>query len=316
MTAFRRPLVLLAAASLLAAWAPSPARGQSCVGGCRPLRLGAEATTIATNSLLGGLTAGALRKARGGSFREGFVRGLGGGALTYVGKRVAAERIGGAGLVGRQVAAVGGSITRNAADGVPVLDRMLLPLGPLHLYVHSAGGTRVTARVDVANVLATAFVAQQDGAKIDWSESLSAGAPVFQRTVYRSEVEWEAMQVAGVVVLRRDPATCGIGQANVAPCAVRQQVPVPAGHVAHERVHVLQYDQAFLLWGAPAEDRLLGRERRGLGRWLDLGLAVPLWTAANLAVPYRARPWESEASFLSGTEPEDPPLSGQGAGAP
>jgi hypothetical protein len=64
----------------------------------------ADFTVLSGNVLVSAVSAGAVQKARGGSFRDGFARGAAGGAGVFAGKRIAAARWAGAGLVGRQVA--------------------------------------------------------------------------------------------------------------------------------------------------------------------------------------------------------------------
>ena len=89
---------------------------------------------LSLNALLGGLTAGIVSHLQDGSFRDGFVGGAMGGGVAYVGKRIAAARFSGAGFLGREVTAVGGSMARNASLGVGVLDTLVLPIGPLRAF--------------------------------------------------------------------------------------------------------------------------------------------------------------------------------------
>ncbi len=88
-----------------------------------------EFAILSGNAVLSGVTAGVVQKLRGGSFRDGFVRGLTGGGVIYLGKRVAAERFSGAGLLGREVASLGTSMVRNASEGYGLLDDVVLPVG-------------------------------------------------------------------------------------------------------------------------------------------------------------------------------------------
>jgi hypothetical protein len=76
--------------------------------------------------------------------------------------------------------------------------------------------------------------------------------------------------------------------------------------LAHERVHVLQYDFALAAWGEPAEAWLLAPLPGGarLDRYLDFGLPLLPWAAANLVIPHDYRPWEQEADYLTGVRPE------------
>ena len=284
---------------LLGAAAPLAGQGGCDPGfdpGCGPARrsgVGEHAATAAANAALGGLTAGVLRRVRGGSFREGFWAGAAGGALVYAGKRVAVQRWDGAGLLGRELAAVGASVTWNASSGRGAFDRVMLPVGPVRLYLRADSGLRVTPKLDVAAVVATAVVATRPRTGVDWGESLSSGALVFRRLDPDGTVEWEGAQVAGVVVIRERPSFVPHDGAE----------PSPDDALAHERVHVLQQDQVYLLWGAPLEDALVRGSRRGqaIRRHLDFGTDVLLLGVGVAAIDYGSRPWEREAYFLSGT---------------
>jgi hypothetical protein len=290
-------VLLLATAAPLAGQAGcDPGFDPGCVPASpapRRAGVGEHAATAAVNAALGGLTAGVLRRARGGSFREGFLAGAAGGALVYAGKRVAVERWDGAGLLGRELAAVGASVTWNASSGRGAFDQVMLPVGPVRLYVRADSGLRVTPKLDVAAVVATAVIATRPRTGLDWGESLSSGALVFRRRDPGGELDWEGAQVAGVVVIRERP--------SFVPHDAGE--PTPEDALAHERVHVLQQDQVYLLWGAPLEDALVRGSRRGqaIHRHLDFGADVLLLGVGVAALDYGSRPWEREAYFLSGT---------------
>lgn len=288
---------LLAALVALLVAAPLPAQMPTRPDGPDdPPRWHGEALTLGVNAVLGGLTSGVLRHARGGRFRDGFAAGAAGGALTYGGKRLAAERFFGAGLLGRQAAAVGSSVTHNAARGDPALGRVVLPLGPVRVYLLD-GGRSARARLDLASTVMTAAAALHPDNRFDAEASLSAGAPVFQRVASAREAGWNGLQAAGVILVRHNPGDPSPGRAE------EDRVSATA---AHERIHVLQYDQTFLLWAAPVERWALSQRgwTRTLNRHVDLGLHVPVWAALNTLVRYEDRPWEREAFFLSRTGPE------------
>lgn len=257
-----------------------------------------EVSTATLNALLGGVAAGAVRALRGGSFRDGFVGGAAGGALVYAGKRVAVERWHGAGLAGRQVAALGTSVIRNTADGRAPLERVVLPLGIGRVYVTTGPRPSVQPRLDLATTVAVAYQALQPGSVLDLSRSVSAGAPVFR--VYDDDLEWQGYQLGGVVLLRYGTAYRGM-EADMPP-----DVRVPLERAAaHERVHVLQTDQAFLLVSAPAEDWLLDRTpaTARIHRWIDPAMAVAVLYLPELLIPYESRPWEREADFMARLPP-------------
>lgn len=246
--------------------------------------------TAAINVALGGLSAGGLRILRGGSLREGLesgIAGAAGGALVYAGKRVAVQRWGGAGFVGREVAAVGSSVVWNASAGRGMVDRLVLPVGPVRLYVALDEGVRVTPKLDVSSTVAIAFASLNGG--IDWERSVSAGAPVFRRTVPYAQAEVIGQQAAGVITYRDRLGRGEPGESSLET-------------LAHEQVHVIQRDQSFLFWSEPAEEALFGATPAGrvLRLHLDVGFDVVAKLLVKQVVDYETRPWEREAHLLSG----------------
>jgi hypothetical protein len=236
-----------------------------------------EARTAGINALLGGITTAATRAVRGERVLDGFLAGLVGGGMIYAGKRIAVEDFRGAGLLGREVASVGGSVIRNTLAGAGPFEEVVLPLGPVRLYISRDG---VTPRVDAATVVTAAAFAVAYDARLDVRESVSAGALVF-----RGEGPMPGMSSAGALMVWRD-------------------MPADQGPrlLAHERVHVLQYDQAFLSWGEGPERRLTGLlpARSGVLDYVDTGaFVVSLRTALALMIPYAARPWEQEAYLMA-----------------
>jgi hypothetical protein len=232
--------------------------------------------------LIGATMAALVRGVRGEPILRGVYEGAAGGAAMYAGKRVAAAPVSGAGILGRPVSAIGASMVRNSSLGLPVLSRFVLPLGLVRLYIAPGDEDPVHARLDLAGTLATAYAAFDIDLRFDLEATLSAGAPVFvqQRGV------GEARSGAGIVWLTNPGHTDAYGKI-----------------FGHERVHVLQYDAGFIAAGEPVErwifSRMPGGER--LGRYVDLGLNLPAWWMLGQLIPYKDRPWEREAYFLSGT---------------
>jgi hypothetical protein len=258
-----------------------------------------ELAVLGGNALLGGLSAGVIHRLRGGDFSEAFVRGLAGGAVVYGGKRIAVERFGGAGLVGRQVAAVGASMTRNAADGLAPAERLMLPVGPLWVQLQGER-PRVSARVDLVSTGWLISGILDRDLRFDAGMSLSAGAHVFVadgRVIVPDRRHEEGDD-------QLHPHAHGITMPGFMALA---GVPAFGRHVArqvfqHERVHVLQMDQLHIGVTGPIEARLIpalpvvGR----YGRYFDINLSGAL--LGVLAGPFGEhlrRPWETEAIFLS-----------------
>jgi hypothetical protein len=281
-----RVSVLLCLSILVSSQAAAQCRAPSCPPGTST---GALVETAAINMVLGGVTSGGLRILRGGSLREGLASGIAGaagGALVYAGKRVAVQRWDGAGLVGREVAAVGSSVVWNASAGRGAVDRVVLPIGPVRLYVAPTDGFRVTPKLDLSSTVAIA-VATVNG-RIDWERSVSTGAPVFHRTEPYGREQVRAQHAAGVITYGDPLGRSDLSEGDLHP-------------VAHEQVHVIQRDQSFLFWSEPAEEALLGSTRAGraLRRHLDVGFDVVASALVKQVIDYELRPWEREAYLLS-----------------
>lgn len=243
-----------------------------------------HAAFLGGNALLAGVSAGILQELRGGSFSDAFARAALGGAVAYAGRRIAVERFDGAGLLGRQVSALGLSVARNAGEGRGSLERLMLPLGPVRVYVDRAAGT-VRPKLDLAGTFALAHVALQNETDFDLWASLSAGAPVFDipgRALISDGSPVSGAEYTGTIMLSGAPDGGG-------------------GTFAHERVHVLQEDFVFLLFSDPVEERLakLTSWTERLYGWLDFNVLGP--AAGNIAealISYDDRPAEVEAAFL------------------
>jgi hypothetical protein len=285
--AFLLALLLIRPAPLLAQYGNEPWRVETYDAP----RWAAHAGALGVNALVGGATAGTVRWLRGGSFGDAFFRGMAGGAGTYAGKVIAAGNREGAGLVGRQVAAVGSSVSRNAADGLGTFDLLSLPVGPLR--VHLGPGERGHARVtvDLLSVGWIAYAALEPALRFDPGATLSAGAPVWaadeQRMFWgRERMEIRGFAPAGAIFVRRsvyDP-----------PAALREIA-------AHERVHVIQHDHLHLTLIDPLERWALGRwnATRAALRYVEPGLNVWIASMAGVPIPYQHSPWEIEARFLA-----------------
>ncbi len=260
-----------------------------------------EFAILSGNALLSGVTAGVTQKLRGGSFREGFLRGLLGGGVIYLGKRVAAEHFSGSGLVGREVASVGTSMVRNAGEGVGVLDNVVLPLGIVRLYRERAGSGpgdaaaqwprhRVRVRLDAFATGWLLYAATQPQLHFDAGTSLSMGAPVFKtdnKVMASSELRSGGFAKDGVILLSDVPFW--------GPVFAQRSLH-------HEMEHVIQDDQLFGTWIRPAQATLFRRLPGGrvFDGWVDLDFSNELLDLLSNAVPqHDVRPWELEAVYLS-----------------
>jgi hypothetical protein len=250
-----------------------------------------ELAAAGANALLGGISGGVMLKVRGGSFGDGFLRGLAGGTVVYTGKRVAAERFGGAGLVGREIAAIGSSMVRNAGDGIGVLDRAVLPIGPARLYVQR-GGERLRIRPDLTALGWMISGIAESELRFDAARSISSGAVVFvtdNRILVSGDDSVHASGIveSGVMYLADIPAF-GRDYSRLA--------------FQHERIHVIQNDQIFLTMTDPVEDALMSRIPflKRTVPWVDINLSSTFINAIGSRIPkHLERPWETEAIFFS-----------------
>lgn len=252
-----------------------------------PTRSPGHLLALGVNGALGGLTAGIAQAWQGASFWKGFVRGAAGGSVAYSGKWTSSQVFFGSGFLGREVAAVGASMVINASEGLALLDRVVLPVGPVRLYVDRAAPAPLRARLDLPGAISTVYTAAQGDTELDWASTLSSGAPVFTTTGERS---WLARHAAGVITVR---------DRQLSPETRREEMGTA---LRHERIHLVQYDFSAIVWGEPAERWLLTRAPYGvtLHRHATLGVDQALWGGIRFFIPYDQQPWEWEARLFTG----------------
>ena len=294
-------MTVRAAPWLLATAFAAPPLSAQCLAGADPAgvecrepapRWTGELATASANAAIGGLTAGLVAAVRGRDFADAFTRGALGGLASYVGKRLAAERFSGAGLLGREIGAVGASMTRNAAEGRGLLDLIVLPIGPVRLALDRGSGERISlgAKLDLTAAGWIVYGVAEPGLELDWADSFSAGTAVFRTR-------------GTIMKLRGGGLAAGLTNAGVVYAADVAAFgrSFAARSVAHERVHVIQEDQLFTIWTDPLEDWAV--DRLGVGaanRYVDLNLSTELLELLGRAIAdHGARPWELEAIFLA-----------------
>ena len=255
-------------------------------------------TILGANGLLGGVTAGIAQELRGGSFTDGFTRGFLGGSIVYAGKRVAVEHFAGAGLLGRTVAAAGASAVRNASDGRPSFDSLILPFGPVRFYVDRGSEPGLRVKLDLNSLVMTGAALSQRELHFSFGSSLSAGTAVFTAREHLFGSVADTIRASGEM------------HGNV---IFLSELPWRSDHLerelfAHERVHVLQRDQFFATITEPLAAEFVHRAGTRafpvlplFYRYVDIDLSGLLFQA--LSVPfsdYYDRPWEMEAYHLMG----------------
>ena len=244
-----------------------------------------EAAFLGANTLLGGLTAGVLQAIRGGSFSDGFARGALGGAIVYGGKRVSVGRFAGAGLLGRELAAVGASVVRNAADARPSFERLALPLGPINVYLGAPGRSPLSVKVSLYQLASLGWAIAEPALSFEAGKSLSAGAPVFRarnRVILSDGDPVRGMMVGGTILL----SGRGVSDEDAV--------------FAHERVHVLQRDFYFRAWFNELEAWLVNQTPfAAVNRYVDIDFVNQLFfLGTRTAFGRTNQPDEIEARFL------------------
>src|SRR4051812_17945480 len=251
-----------------------------------------ELASLGVNSLLGGLSGGVLQELRGKSFRDGFARGAVGGSVIYVGKRIVVGRYQFAGLLGRQVGAVGESVVRNAGAGVPSLSELVFPIGVGRVYFKPTSHT-FRFVPDGFAIGHTVAAIQEKGLRFDLRKSLSAGTPLFYADnkiliVSRDSQEVSGVTAAGVILL-----------ANVPAFGARVEQVTRK----HELVHMIQQDQLFLTITDPFEDWAVQSLAKQIGtpaagafvvKHADINLSSSLLSLLAGEIPvFLNRPWET-----------------------
>jgi hypothetical protein len=274
-----RPAVVIGSALLLSLAGAPVARAQ--------VSMSDRASNLAINGAIGSAIAATHAVIRGRDPWKALVTGFGGGAIMGAGKQFAASRFFGAGLLGRQLSAVGvGVVERTARDTMVFRST----LGPLTLEVRPKAEDRVRPRINVVNAATLVIYALQRDVRLDMKGTISTGAPVFRLPIERMQFEGgtaEGFQHTGVILIAEDLA---------ADTRHRRLI------LAHETVHLLQEDALSYLVTLPVEHALVRRLPLGdrAPRMLDVGAVAPLgviWLCTRIR--YERRPWEREAYQLT-----------------
>ena len=246
-----------------------------------------RAAHLAVNGALGGFSAAMFALARGKNPWRAALMGFGGGVVMGAGKQVAGRRFDGAGLIGRQLAALGTSVVRSASEDTTVL---IVPVGPMTFEVRPAAADRVRPRVNLVSTGTVLYYVIRDDTRIDVSASLSAGAPVF-----RFPTETVATR-DGIIFGRMDFGTIVLG-ATPSVLDAQRRMTLP-----HEAIHVVQYDFLDQALSLPPERAILRKLGLSPGflRHVDLGaISVMLAGVLQMHMDYEDRPWERESVILT-----------------
>ena len=218
--------------------------------------------------------------------RRGLARGAIAGAVVYGGKRIIASETPLAWWAGRQLAAVGASEVANASLGLPILQRIVLPLGPIRIHIDRAGEKKIAARLDLASSIAVISRASQANTHFALDESLATGTIVFLTPDLTNAV---GSHSAGVLAI-----------SDFLPDGDFPELERKRGVLSHEIIHALQYDFTFTAWSDAAQSGIAKRIPGGrqATRFIDFNLILPFQLLGNGLVAHDDRPWEREASSL------------------
>lgn len=218
------------------------------------------------------------------------VRGTIGGAVAYSGKAIVGRNLASTVLLGREIAAVGASIVENAGRGKGVLDRVVLPYGPLRAYIFLKPRVSVRVKLDLISSVVAIKDFRDSQLAFDMRRSATTGTGVFLVDSAAPGVTLGGSHIGNVIEIRS--VTPFI---NASSTTVRRII-------GHELVHVSQFDFTFLTLAEPVESVIVPMVPGGkwIHTYVDLGINVPFWSVANSLIPYSKRPWEREAATFEG----------------
>lgn len=232
--------------------------------------IGEHAAVVALNIVTGGVTSLVAALIDGRDVTDALFGGAVGGAAVFAGKRVATQRFDGAGLLGRELGAVGTGIVVNAGAGRPWLQEIWLPVGPI--WVRTGTDAPFSVRLSATELVMSVWAATRPELGFDAARSLSSGTLVFTSPDYTLRVGQDYLRgltTSGFMVLGASEE--GFDEV-----------------LSHEMIHVVQQDFMLRAWSRPLEAwawaTLLGRDAP-----VDVGIVPHLSPG-----PYdELREWES-----------------------
>ena len=225
------------------------------------------------NVLVGGVTAALRAHATKKSTVRALAWGLVGGAVIAGGKSIAAGPGNAAVASGTVLSTVGTAIVANAAAGRQPLSELPVSVAMVRLTVRPFDDDKMDFAINAyeTSVIAHHFI--RGGLAVDWKRSAQLGTFAF--TTVGREIVFDGDIADGV--------------ASGPTAVVSEFARDPEGTWRHEAVHVHQHRFAQHAVGLPVESALRERFRlaRRIPRWIDLGVLVPLYGAAEWAISGR-----------------------------
>ena len=245
-----------------------------------PPRTTSDAKIFAVNVALGGVTAGVWRVLTRKPLVAGVVRGAAAGAVVYAGKKIIAEETPLAWWGGRQIAAIASSEISNAAENLPILQRVVLPLGPVRIHLDRLASHKVMPRLDALQSIAIVLFAIHPATRFSAKESFATGEIIF----INENDRFDGYHVAGVISLSEVLTSAFLS-------ACKRSI------LSHELIHAAQYDFTFTAWSDATQGAISRRlpAAASITRFIDVNLTLPMPYVTNKILKYGDRPWEIEA---------------------
>lgn len=259
-------------------------------------------TYLVLSGAVGGITAGVRAWGSGHEVLRAIIGGTFGGMIGNAGVALAVRAPSDLSFAGVALAAAGGSITANAGAGEGLIDRLVLPVGPV--YLEAGRRTAFRARVSVVRGFRTACLAADPAYRLDARASLARLTP-----------HWHARGPAGVGTGRGlcrfdfgDGASYAMALSGNTVFADWQDHWHPLDQtLAHEMGHIAQHARADAM--ASLDLGVTLSRRLGAPGWLVLDVVQPyamvnagLRLLAPATDPYRASWYEREVLSAQGIE--------------
>lgn len=229
---------------------------------------------IAANIGIGAIAGGVSSLIRGKPIARGLIGGAAGGLIVFSGKCLVGQGRSATDWIGRATVDLGSSVITNTSSGEEPFRTIALAVGPFHV---TTGSKFIPERisVDLPTLIAATYFTTRKGSAFELRESLRRNALVVVREPGQGN-----RAIAGTLYLSRGVTIDGR---------------------AHELTHVAQSDMLGTIVSEPIERWALSRTGWGktLHRFIDLGVAYPLWAVANRQLEHEKRPWEAEARYFA-----------------
>lgn len=214
---------------------------------------------------------------------EALAKGALGGAVTFGGQQLVATREPALRFTGIQVAALGSNVARNAGRGLAPFSDVILPLPPFYARIRAGHEDPFTLRMSLLGATALGWAlleADRLQARLDWRETLIAGAPVFRST---SSWIYPARGQRAAECNHGDPCPGGAAGLHWNGVTIYttggRSAATSQGILTHELIHLTQVNRDALLHAVPMSDAALafvGGPAHHIARMLVLDAYLPL----------------------------------------